>query len=78
MAKDKPQKQPLPPVQAWAPAVALAWLVPGGGHFLLKRSGRGALILLAPGRVVFLQKPFSPEMLDGILRRMLGEQEEDV
>jgi hypothetical protein len=47
MAKDKPQKQPLPPVQAWAPAVALAWLVPGGGHFLLKRSGRGALILLA-------------------------------
>jgi hypothetical protein len=47
MANDKPQKQPLPPVQAWVPAVALAWLVPGGGHFLLKRSGRGALILLA-------------------------------
>jgi two-component system C4-dicarboxylate transport response regulator DctD len=37
-----------------------------------------ALEQLAPGRVVFLQKPFSPEMLDGILRRMLGEQEEDV
>jgi DNA-binding NtrC family response regulator len=32
----------------------------------------------APGRVVFLQKPFGPEMLAGILRRMLGEQEEDV
>ena len=25
----------------WAPAVGLAWLVPGGGHFLLRRSGRG-------------------------------------
>lgn len=29
----------------WFPAVALAWVVPGGGHMLLKRSGRGALIL---------------------------------
>ncbi len=29
---------------------------------------------IAPGRVVFLQKPFSPEMLDTILRRLLGEQ----
>jgi hypothetical protein len=28
----------------WLPAVALAWLIPGGGHFLLKRPGRGALI----------------------------------
>jgi hypothetical protein len=25
--------------------VALGWLVPGGGHFLLKRPGRGALLL---------------------------------
>src|SRR5581483_3050635 len=25
----------------WLPAVALAWFIPGGGHFLLKRSGRG-------------------------------------
>jgi uncharacterized protein DUF6677 len=24
--------------------LALAWLIPGGGHFLLKRPGRGALI----------------------------------
>jgi two-component system, cell cycle sensor histidine kinase and response regulator CckA len=32
---------------------------------------------IAPGRVVFLQKPFGPEMLAGILRRMLGEQEEE-
>ncbi len=37
----------MPPVQVWAPAVALAWLVPGGGHFFLKRNGRGALLLFA-------------------------------
>lgn len=35
------------PLRAWAPAVALAWLVPGGGHFLLKRTGRGALLSLS-------------------------------
>ncbi len=28
----------------WLPAVALAWLIPGGGHFLLKRPGRAYLI----------------------------------
>jgi hypothetical protein len=28
----------------WLPAVLLAWIIPGGGHFLLKRQGRGALI----------------------------------
>jgi hypothetical protein len=33
-----------PPVGKWLPAVALAWLIPGGGHFLLKRPGRGALL----------------------------------
>jgi hypothetical protein len=47
MAKEKEQKQPMPPVGVWAPAVALGWLVPGGGHFLLKRSGRGALVLFS-------------------------------
>lgn len=26
------------------PAVALAWFIPGGGHFLLKKPGRGGLI----------------------------------
>ena len=34
----------MPPVSKWAPVVALAWLIPGGGHFLLKRPGRGALL----------------------------------
>jgi hypothetical protein len=31
-------------VGKWLPAVLLAWIVPGGGHFLLKRPGRGGLI----------------------------------
>jgi hypothetical protein len=41
------QKQPMPPLRAWVPAVALGWLIPGGGHFLLKRNGRGALLLVS-------------------------------
>ena len=32
------------PAGKWAPAVLLAWFIPGGGHFLLKRPGRGGLI----------------------------------
>jgi hypothetical protein len=47
MAKEKEQKQPLPPVAEWAPALALSWLVPGGGHLLLKRTGRGLLLMAA-------------------------------
>jgi hypothetical protein len=35
----------MPPVGKWFPAVVLGWLIPGGGHFLLKRPGRGGLIL---------------------------------
>ena len=45
--KELQQKPPMPPLGAWVPAVALGWLVPGGGHFLLKRNGRGALLLAA-------------------------------
>jgi TM2 domain-containing membrane protein YozV len=47
MPKEKEQKQPMPPLRAWVPAVALGWLIPGGGHFLLKRTGRGMLLLLS-------------------------------
>ena len=36
-----------PPLRAWFPAVGLGWLIPGGGHFLLKRNGRGALLLVS-------------------------------
>ena len=35
----------MPPIGSWAPAVALGWLIPGGGHFLLKRNGRAILLL---------------------------------
>jgi hypothetical protein len=45
--KDKEPKEPLPPLRVWAAPVALGWLIPGGGHFLLKRNGRGALLLLS-------------------------------
>jgi hypothetical protein len=42
--KEKPPKEPMPPVNVWLAPVALGWLVPGGGHFLLKRTGRAALL----------------------------------
>ena len=35
--------QPTPPGN-WFAAVALAWIIPGGGHFLLKRPARGGLL----------------------------------
>jgi hypothetical protein len=47
MATEKEKKQPLPPVAEWAPALALSWLIPGGGHLLLKRTGRGILLMAA-------------------------------
>ena len=53
MATEKEKKQPLPPVAQWAPALALSWLVPGGGHLLLKRTGRG-LLLMASITIMFL------------------------
>jgi hypothetical protein len=37
-------KQASASVSGWIPVVALGWLIPGGGHFLLKRHIRGALI----------------------------------
>jgi DNA-binding NtrC family response regulator len=38
----------------------------------------GPLNAVAPGRVMFLHKPFSPEMLGTMVRRMLGTQEAEV
>ena len=37
-----------------------------------------ALQAAAPGRVMFLHKPFSPAMLGSAVRRMIGTQEADV
>lgn len=39
--------EPSAPVKHWVWPVVLGWLVPGGGHFLLKRYGRGSLIFLS-------------------------------
>jgi hypothetical protein len=47
MAKEKEPKKPTAPLGVWAPAVGLAWLIPGGGHLLLKRTGRGVLLMLS-------------------------------
>ena len=35
--------QPVP-ITAWIGPVVAAWLVPGAGHFLLKKTGRGVLL----------------------------------
>jgi hypothetical protein len=43
-SEEKSKKEPAPPLRVWLPPVALGWLVPGGGHFLLHRRGRGALL----------------------------------
>ena len=46
-AKEIEKNESKAPLSAWLPAVCMAWLVPGGGHFLLKRGGRGALVLFS-------------------------------
>jgi len=43
-----------PSAAQWAPAVVLAWLIPGGGHFLLKRPGRGAVVGISVALVFLL------------------------
>ena len=42
----KEEKAPAP-LSVWGLAVGLGWLVPGGGHFLLKRPGRGGLLFFS-------------------------------
>ena len=37
----------MPPLKQWLHVVALGWLIPGGGHLLLGRRGRGALLALS-------------------------------
>jgi hypothetical protein len=40
--------QPTPmSTSAWLPALALGWLIPGAGHFLLRRQGRGILVFVS-------------------------------
>jgi len=40
------QSTPMP-MGAWLPALALGWIVPGAGHFFLRRPGRGILIFVS-------------------------------
>lgn len=45
MSTTKVERAGAPPLpSSWIPAVLLGWLVPGAGHFLLKRYGRGGLL----------------------------------
>lgn len=38
----------------WVAPVALGWIIPGGGHMMLKRGGRGALILASVALIFLL------------------------
>ncbi len=40
-------KETAPPMSVWTIPVLVGWLIPGGGHFLLKRRGRAALLLVS-------------------------------
>jgi len=35
------------PISAWIVPVLAGWIVPGGGHFLQKKTGRGALLFVS-------------------------------
>ena len=47
MAEAEAVSVPRPPIKLWIAPVALGWLIPGGGHFYLKKWNRGALLLFA-------------------------------
>jgi DNA-binding NtrC family response regulator len=61
---------------------ALEMLAASPGLCVLAASGypldMSALAAQAPGRVEFLQKPFTPEMLAAAVRRLFGAEEENV
>ena len=50
------------PISTWILPVAAAWVIPGGGHFLQKKSGRGMLILASVG-LMFLFGMFMRGMM---------------
>lgn len=45
--KKQEPKKPDVPVTQWLTPVVAGWLVPGAGHFYLKRANHGALLLFA-------------------------------
>jgi hypothetical protein len=50
------------PTSTWILPVLAGWVVPGGGHFLQKKTGRGALILASVG-LMFLFGMFMRGMM---------------
>src|SRR5271157_1617099 len=50
------------PISTWILPVLAAWVIPGGGHFLQKKSGRGILILASVG-LMFLFGMFMRGMM---------------
>ncbi len=42
-----PKKPSAPLPQRWLPPVLLGWLIPGGGHFYLKRWSHGGLLMFS-------------------------------
>jgi len=47
MATQAVRKEPAAPLSVWALPVFVAWMIPGGGHLMLKRRGRALLIALS-------------------------------
>jgi hypothetical protein len=37
-------QEAMPPMKVWLLPVLAAWIIPGAGHFMLKKTGRGALL----------------------------------
>jgi hypothetical protein len=50
------------PVSAWILPVLAGWIVPGGGHFMQKKTGRGVLLLASVG-LMFLFGMFMRGMM---------------
>jgi len=44
MATKAVTKEPSAPLSVWALPVFVAWMIPGGGHLMLKRRGRAILL----------------------------------
>jgi len=40
----QPAVESIPPMKVWLLPVLAAWIIPGAGHFMLKKTGRGALL----------------------------------
>ena len=47
VATQNTKKEPAPPISTWFGPVIVGWLIPGGGHFLLKQRWRALLLFLS-------------------------------